>query len=98
MLADLEPFLGGALDPARGQRALDAATAHIDAVCGQTFLDPAPAEIAQACVQVAVRYYRDPEAPFGVIQASAEGASYTKNAIPDLDHLLIGHRVSWGVA
>lgn len=98
LIADLEPFLGGALDNERAQRALDAATEHIDAVCGQTFTDPVPASIEQACVQVAVRYYRDPEAPFGVIQAATEGASYTKNAIPDLDHLLIGHRVSWGVA
>lgn len=97
-VADLEPYLGGALDAERAQRAIDAAGEHVDGVCGQTFADPVPAAIEQATVQIAVRYYRDPEAPFGVIQAATEGAAYTKNAIPDLDHLLLGHRVEWGIA
>src|SRR5262245_65105049 len=97
-VADLEPYLGGALDPARAQRAIDAASEHVDFLCGQSFTLDVPASIEMATTQVAVRYYRDPEAPFGVLQSAAEASSFTKTAIPDLDVMLLGLRISWGPA
>lgn len=95
---DLVPYLGGALDPTRAGDACDAASDHVTFVCGQDFTDPVPAGVKIASVQAAVRFYRDPEAPFGVLGGLGETAAYARQPIPDLDHLLLGYRVSWGIA
>ena len=95
---DLVPHLGGGLDPARAQELCDAATEHVDSVCGQSFPDPPPVGVKLAAIQVAVRFARSGDAPFGVLQALGENPAYVRAPIPDLDVMLLGYRVSWGIA
>jgi hypothetical protein len=100
--ADLAPFLGGALDDARATAAIEAAGVFLDGVCGRAelgpFPDPPPPGIHTAAIVVAVRYYRNPDAPWAIVGATAEAAAYMSKEIPDLDKYLLGLRTSWGIA
>lgn len=51
----------------------------------------------QATIAAAVRFYKSPEVPFGVA-AGWDMATYVRMSIPDVDLLLLGERVRFGVA
>jgi len=99
------------LSPERAQRALDAATAYVDAVCfGVTdpatglppdpsgFADPPPPRVVEATLIAAARFARDPESPWGTVGGIGEVPLYAKGQIPDADKLLLGLRRSFGLA
>jgi hypothetical protein len=96
---DLKPFIGTATDAARADTAIESASRWIDSALGLTvpFVAPIPSRINLAAINVAVRFYRSPEAPFGVI-GMGEAAMYVGRYLPDVEMLLRGYHESFGVA
>lgn len=50
-----------------------------------------------ATIAAAVRFYKSPEVPFGVA-GGWDMATYVRQSIPDVDMMLIGERVAFGIA
>ncbi len=110
--AELRAALGNVGDTNRLGMALLVATRWVLHRLGYTFTDtelPAdPAAITvtpvavrsswrQATIAAAVRFYKSPEAPFGVL-GGFDMATYVRMSIPDVDMLLLGERMRFGVA
>lgn len=51
----------------------------------------------QATIAAAVRYFKSPEVPFGVA-GGWDMATYVRGSIPDVDMMLLGERVAFGIA
>ncbi len=92
--------------------ALMVASRHVLHVLGYAFTDtevPAdPAAITvvavdvrsswrQATIAAAVRYYKSPDVPYGVA-GGWDMATYVRQSIPDVDMMLLGERVAFGIA
>lgn len=60
---------------------------------------PASAEVVAAVVKLGVRFYRDPDVAFGILQAGDVGVA-VRRVFPDLAPYLFGRRRgnAWGVA
>ena len=58
---------------------------------------PAKAAWAQATLEAAVRFYKGPDVPWGVAGGWDE-AVYVRQNMPEVELILFGHRVAWGVA
>jgi hypothetical protein len=61
---------------------------------------PVPVPVATwrtATIAAAVRFYKSPEVPFGVA-GGWDMATYVRQSIPDVDMMLIGERVAFGIA
>lgn len=54
--------------------------------------------VKQATISAATRFYKSPDVPFGVAGGLGDLAVYIKSSIPEAELLLLGHRVSWGIA
>lgn len=50
-----------------------------------------------ATIAAAVRFYRSPEVPFGVMQVGEYGAQ-VRSSIPEAEAALLGHRADFGLA
>lgn len=94
----LAAVLGPAMDPDRAAAAIDAASQHVDAVRGVPTDLPYPGGIVIATLTAAARYYHDPDMPYGVVAGMSDVPLYAKASIPDVDSLLLGLRVSFGIA
>jgi hypothetical protein len=99
---DLRTALGSATvdtDLAAVQESCDAATSYVMAVLGaDTIVLPYPPAIRRAAMVCAVRIYQDPKSPFGVIGGPSEVPMYSKGAFPDVDAMLLGWRLRFGLA
>ena len=51
----------------------------------------------QATIAAAVRFFKSPDVPFGVA-GGWDVATYVRMSIPDVDMLLLGERVAFGIA
>lgn len=60
---------------------------------------PASAEVISAVVKMAVRFYKDPDVPFGILAAGDTGLA-VRRVFPELAPYLFGRRRgnAWGVA
>lgn len=60
---------------------------------------PASAEVISAVVKMAVRFYRDPDVPFGILAAGDTGLA-VRRVLPELGAYLLGrrHGNAWGIA
>ena len=58
---------------------------------------PVRASWRQATIAAAVRFYKSPDVPFGVA-GGWDMATYVRMSIPDVDLLLLGERVRFGIA
>lgn len=60
---------------------------------------PASAEVIAAVVKMAVRFYRDPDVPFGIMAAGDVGLA-VRRVFPELGPYLLGRRAgnAWGLA
>lgn len=60
---------------------------------------PASAEVVAAVVKMAVRFFRDPDVPFGIM-ASGDVGIAVRRMFPELAPYLYGRRsgTSWGIA
>ncbi len=96
-LAEVTAILGPGADQARAQTAIDAVTEWIDTRTGTTFSAPVPARVHQLALNGSLRYYHDPEAPYGVIAASSDVPMYMRGLMTDADSLLLGLRTDFGI-
>lgn len=96
-VAELTAILGPGTDSARAQVAADSVSDWIDARTGTTFAAPVPARIHQLALNGALRFYHDPEAPYGVIAASSDVPMYMRGLMTDADPLLLGLRTDFGI-
>ncbi len=96
-VAELTAILGPGTDAARAQVAADSVSDWIDARTGTTFVSPVPARIHQLALNGALRFYHDPEAPYGVIAASSDVPMYMRGLMTDADPLLLGLRTDFGI-
>ena len=75
-----------------------AATTTIDKYCGQSFPEPVPAGVHIAALQLASRFYRADDVAFGTF-GSDLGSTFTGRWLtPEIEALLLGKRVSFGIA
>jgi len=75
-----------------------AATSAVDAYCGQSFPEPVPAGVHIAALQLASRFYRADDVAFGQF-ATDLGTLFTGRWLtPEIEALLLGKRVSFGIA
>jgi hypothetical protein len=60
---------------------------------------PASAEVVQAVIKMGVRFYRDPDVAFGILQAGEIGVA-VRRVFPELTPYLFGRRRgnAWGIA
>jgi hypothetical protein len=60
---------------------------------------PASAEVVQAVIKMGVRFYRDPDVAFGILQAGEIGVA-VRRVFPELTPYLFGRRRgnAWGLA
>lgn len=60
---------------------------------------PASAEVISAVVKMAVRFYKDPDVPFGILAAGDTGLA-VRRVFPELAPYLLGRRRgnAWGIA
>jgi len=96
-LAEVTAILGPGADAARAQTAIDAVTEWIDSRVGHSFSAPVPARVHQLALNGALRFYHDPEAPYGVIAASSDVPMYMRGLMTDADPLLLGLRADFGI-
>jgi hypothetical protein len=96
-VAELTAILGPGTDTARAQAAADSVSDWIDMRTGQAFIAPVPARIHQLALNGALRFYHDPEAPYGVIAASSDVPMYMRGLMTDADPLLLGLRIDFGI-
>jgi hypothetical protein len=100
---ELTAILGPGADTARAQLAADAVTEWIDTRTGRTFgpsdpfAGPVPARIHQLALNGALRFYHDPDAPYGVIGGPADVPMYMRSLMTDADALLLGLRTDFGI-
>jgi hypothetical protein len=98
---ELAAILGPGADPGRVELAATAVSEWIDARTGRRFDDPfagpVPARIHQLALNGALRFYHDPEAPYGVIAASSDVPMYMRGLMTDADPLLLGLRSDFGI-
>jgi hypothetical protein len=59
----------------------------------------ASAEVVQAVIKMGVRFYRDPDVAFGILQAGEVGVA-VRRVFPELSPYLFGRRRgnAWGIA
>jgi hypothetical protein len=101
---ELVKILGAGADLDRAQVACDAVTEWIDTRTGRTwgssdpFAGPVPARIHQLALNGALRFYHDPEAPYGVIGGPQDMPMYMRSLMTDADALLLGLRSDFGIA
>jgi hypothetical protein len=99
---ELVAILGPGADRARADLAGAAVSEWIDARTGRRFDDPfagpVPARLHQLALNGALRFYHDPEAPYGVIGGPADVPMYVRNLFTDADPLLLGLRSDFGLA
>jgi len=75
-----------------------AATTTIDKYCGQSFPEPVPAGVHIAALQLASRFYRADDVAFGTF-GSDLGSTFTGRWLtPEIEALLLGKRVTFGIA
>jgi len=96
-LAEVTAILGPGADAARAQTAIDAVTEWIDTRAGAPFSAPIPARVHQLALNGSLRFYHDPEAPYGVIAASSDVPMYMRGLMTDADPLLLGLRTDFGI-
>jgi hypothetical protein len=60
---------------------------------------PASAEVISAVIKMAVRFYRDPDVPFGILAAGDTGLA-VRQVFPEIAPYLYGRRTrnAWGIA
>lgn len=51
-----------------------------------------------AAIAAAVRFYRSPDVPFGVMQVGGDYGMSVKTSIPEAELMLLGHRAPGGIA
>jgi hypothetical protein len=99
---DLRTVLGGAVDTDAQavSECCDAAKLYVDATTGATFAEGANVDprVKRAAMLCAVRIYREPEAPWGIVGGFGDVPMYAKGAFPDVDALLLGLHARFGVA
>jgi hypothetical protein len=105
---ELVAILGPGADRARADTAASAISEWIDTRTGRSFgaggdpFDPLagaiPARIHQLALNGALRFYHDPEAPYGVIGGPADVPMYMRSLMTDADALLLGLRSDFGIA
>lgn len=63
-------------------------------------VNPVPARPAwrEATVAAAVRFYRSPDVPWGAAGGLGDSAVYVRTAMPEVELILLGQRVGWGIA
>jgi hypothetical protein len=60
---------------------------------------PCPPAWRLAALAAAVRYSKSPDLPFGAVGGLGDAAVYVRGtSIPEVDLILAGHRLSWGIA
>lgn len=98
-VAEVVKIAGPGADADRAQVAVTAASDWIDARLGVVDrLDPVPARVHQLALNAALRFYHDPEAPYGVIAGTGDVPMYMRSIATDLEPLLLGLRVGFGIA
>jgi hypothetical protein len=104
-LDELVAILGAGADTARAELAATAASDWIDTRTGKPsggwadpFLGGVPARVHQLALNGALRFYHDPEAPYGIVGDSRELPMYMRNLMTDADALLLGLRSDFGIA
>lgn len=101
---ELVAILGPGADRARLAVAADAITEFIDRRTGRSwgssdpFAGPLPASVHQLALIGALRYYHDPEAPYGVVQGGEGIPMYMRSLMTDADALLLGLHADAGFA
>ena len=99
---ELVGILGPGADRARADLAASAISEWIDARTGRQFDDPfagpLPTRIHQLALNGALRFYHDPEAPYGVVGGPADVPMYMRSLMTDADALLLGLRDDFGLA
>ena len=92
-------ILGTGADAGRAQVAATAASDWIDARTGRTFgdPDPVPERVHQLALNGALRFYHDPEAPYGVIAGTTDVPMYMRGLMTDAEPLLLGLRADFGI-
>lgn len=94
---DLIAILGDGADVARATTAAWAACEWVDARLGGPVVDPPPARLNQLALNAGLRFYHDPEAPYGVIGGSADVPMYMRSLMTDSEPLLLGLRSGFGL-
>jgi hypothetical protein len=100
---ELVAILGSGADTARAEMAATAASDWIDARTGVdagAWDDPTngiPARIHQLALNGALRFYHDPEAPYGIVGDTRELPMYMRSLMTDADALLLGLRSDFGI-
>lgn len=61
-------------------------------------LTDCPPSFKQATIVAAARFYKSPDVPFGIAGGLGDLAVRIKQSIPEAEVLLMGRRVSWGIA
>jgi hypothetical protein len=65
----------------------------------QVAVVPCPPAWRLAALAAAVRFSKSPTIPFGAIGGLGDAAVYVRGTvIPEVDLILTGHRLSWGIA
>ena len=98
---ELLKVLGPGADQGRAQLAADAVTEWIDMRTGRRFSDPfvgVPARVRQLALNGALRFYHDPDAPYGVVAGTSDVPMYMRSLLTDSDSLLLGLRSDFGIA
>lgn len=95
--ADIVDLLGSGTDPDRAATSAAAACEWVDARAGEPFLDPVPARVTALALNAAVRFYHDPEAPYGILGGSSDVPMYMRTLMTDAEPLLLGLRTGFGI-
>jgi hypothetical protein len=100
---ELVAILGPGADRARADLAATAASDWIDERTGRSwsgsdpFAGPVPARVHQLALNGALRFYHDPEAPYGITAGTSDLPMYMRSLMTDADPLLLGLRADFGI-
>jgi hypothetical protein len=101
---ELVAMLGTGADVARAELAALSTCDWIDARTGKPpggwndpFLGGVPPRIHQLALNGAMRFYHDPEAPYGIVGDTREIPMYMRSLMTDADALLLGLRSDFGI-
>jgi hypothetical protein len=111
--ADLEAAIGGTISGAgdRFDLALLVASRWVDYRVGTAVTEAnlsapytlvvvaCPPAWKAATIAAAVRFLKSPDVPFGVAGMDGSGmTAYVRTSMPEVELLLFGHRMAWGMA
>jgi hypothetical protein len=103
-VADVRAAVGAAEGPEQDDRLTTVAilgSRYVDSVTGTVVEDESQATppYQLAALAAAVRFSKSPTIPFGAIGGLGDAAVYVRGTvIPEVDLILTGHRLSWGIA